>query len=127
MHRVVYSAGANQSPTASVKTTSPNYGPIPLTVSFDGSASSDPDGNTPLTYLWDFGDGTAPKETATPATSHTYTTLPPSSYTVTLKVRDSLGAVSAPASCQTARSAGRFADGTTTITGTRGSLGSATT
>jgi glucose/arabinose dehydrogenase/chitodextrinase len=97
VHRVVYSAGANQSPTASVKTTSPNYGPIPLTVSFDGSASTDPDGNTPLTYLWDFGDGTAPKETATPTTSHTYTTLPPSSYTATLKVRDSLGAVSAPA------------------------------
>ncbi len=97
VRRVVYSAGANQSPTASVKTTSPNYGPIPLTVRFDGSASKDPDGDTPLTYLWDFGDGTAPKETATPTTSHTYTTLPAGSYTATLKVQDARGAVSAPA------------------------------
>jgi hypothetical protein len=97
VRRVVYSASANQTPTASVKTTSPNYGPIPLAVSFDGSASKDPDGDTPLTYLWDFGDGTAPKETATPTTSHTYTTRPTGSYTATLKVRDARGAVSAPA------------------------------
>ena len=98
VRRVVYSTGAaNQSPTASLETKSPNYGPIPMTVSFDGSASRDPDGNTPLTYLWDFGDGTAPKETATPTTSHTYRTLPTGSYTATLKVRDARGAVSAPA------------------------------
>ena len=97
VHRIVNSAGDNQSPTASVKTTSPDYGPLPLTVSFDGSASRDPDGDTPLTYLWDFGDGTAPEETATPTTSHTYTTLPSGPYTVTLKVRDARGAVSAPA------------------------------
>jgi glucose/arabinose dehydrogenase len=96
VHRISYAAG-NQSPTASVKTTSPNYGPIPLTVSFDGSGSTDPDGDTPLTYQWDFGDGTAPKETSTPTTSHTYTTVPTSSFTVTLTVRDARGAVSAPA------------------------------
>ena len=96
VHRISYAAG-NQSPTASVNTTSPNYGPIPLTVSFDGSGSTDPDGDTPLTYQWDFGDGTAPKETSTPTTSHTYTTVPTSSFTVTLRVRDARGAVSAPA------------------------------
>ena len=96
VHRISYAVG-NQSPAASVKTTSPNYGPIPLTVSFDGSASTDPDGDTPLTYQWDFGDGTAPKETSTPTTSHTYTTVPTRSFTVTLTVRDARGAVSAPA------------------------------
>jgi glucose/arabinose dehydrogenase len=95
VRRIVYSAGANLSPTASVKTTSPNYGPIPLTVSFDGSASNDPDGNTPLTYLWNFGDGTAPKETSTPTTSHTYNTA--GTYTAELKVRDARGALSAAA------------------------------
>ena len=96
VHRISYAVG-NQSPTASVKTTSPNYGPIPLTVGFDGSGSTDPDGDTPLTYQWDFGDGTTPKETSTPTISHTYTTVPTSSFTVTLRVRDARGAVSAPA------------------------------
>jgi glucose/arabinose dehydrogenase len=96
VHRVSYAVG-NQSPSASVETTSPNYGPIPLTVSFDGSDSNDPDGDTSPTYLWDFGDGTPPEETSTPTTSHTYTTVPADSYTATLKVRDARGAVSAPA------------------------------
>jgi glucose/arabinose dehydrogenase len=94
VHRISYAAG-NQSPTASVKTTSANYGPIPLTVSFDGSASKDPDGNTPLTYIWNFGDGSAPTETTTPTTSHTYNTA--GTYTAELKVRDARGAVSARA------------------------------
>jgi len=96
IHRITYSADANLVPTASVETTSPNYGPTPLTVNFDGSASADPDGDTPLTYLWDFGDGTGPEETSTPTTSHTYTTVPAESYTAQLKVRDARGAVSDP-------------------------------
>jgi chitodextrinase len=96
VHRISYALG-NQSPSASVKMTSPNFGSIPLTVSFDGSGSTDPDGDTPLTYLWDFGDESAPRESATPTTSYTYTTVPTSSFAVTLKVRDARGAVSAPA------------------------------
>jgi glucose/arabinose dehydrogenase/Ca2+-binding RTX toxin-like protein len=98
IHRIAYTGTTNQTPSASLKTTSPNYGPIPLAVSFDGSASTDPDGDTPLSYLWDFGDGSAPKETTTPTTSHTYTTVPTAgSYTATLKVRDARGALSTPA------------------------------
>jgi glucose/arabinose dehydrogenase/Ca2+-binding RTX toxin-like protein len=96
IHRIAFTGTNNQAPTASIKTTSPNYGPIPLTVTFDGSASTDPDGDTSLSYLWDFGDGSAPKETTSSTTSHTYTTA--GSYTATLKVRDSRGALSAPAS-----------------------------
>src|SRR5206468_4656164 len=63
------------------------------TVLLDGSQSRDPDGNTPLTYAWNLGDGT----TATTATvTHTYPAE--GSYVVTLTVRDAKGLNSAPAS-----------------------------
>jgi PKD repeat protein len=56
-------------------------------VTFDGSGSADADGNVPLTYAWDFGDGT----TGTGVTAgHTYTA--DATYTVTLTVTDALGA-----------------------------------
>jgi glucose/arabinose dehydrogenase len=103
VRRIAYTGNTNRAPSASVKTTSPNYGKVPLTVSFDGSGSTDPDGDTPLTYQWDFGDGTAPTETTTPTTDHTYTTVPTdssNSYEVTLKVRDARGMVSAPATVE---------------------------
>jgi glucose/arabinose dehydrogenase len=64
-----------------------------LTINLDGSGSSDPDGDTPLTYIWNFGDGTT-AETTTPTTPHTYATA--GKYTVTLTVRDSQGATSRP-------------------------------
>ncbi len=51
-------------------------------VSFDASASSDPDG-TISDYLWEFGDGTTGSGVTT---THKYTTA--DTYTVTLKVRD---------------------------------------
>jgi PKD repeat protein len=53
------------------------------TVAFNGAGSHDPDNNLPLTYAWDFGDGT----TGTgPSPSHTYTA--DGSYTVSLTVTD---------------------------------------
>ncbi len=63
----------------------PYIGGINVAVTFDGSASSDPD-NDPLTYAWDFGDnstGTGAKP------SHTYGAG--GAYTVKLTVDDGRG------------------------------------
>ena len=62
IYRVRYFAG-NQPPIASAQA-SPLSGGVPLTVAFDGSGSSDPDGNS-LSYAWDLdGDGQYDDSTA---------------------------------------------------------------
>ena len=60
-------------------------GKAPLTVSFDASASSDPDG-TIANYYWDFMDGNYSTEVKP---SHLFTD--PGKYPVTLTVTDNLG------------------------------------
>jgi PKD repeat protein len=82
-------AGPNQPPVAAV---GGPYTTTTGTVNFDGSASSDPDGDV-LTYNWTFGDG-ATSTQAKP--SHTYGAL--GSYPVRLTVTDARGSASAPAS-----------------------------
>jgi glucose/arabinose dehydrogenase/outer membrane protein assembly factor BamB len=56
-------------PTATASAT-PNAGNAPLPTQFSSSGSSDPYGK-PLTYSWNFGDGSATSTAANPA--HTYT------------------------------------------------------
>ena len=78
----------NQPPIA-VASADPTTGPAPLTVAFDGTASSDPDGNA-LTYAWDLdGDGAFDDGTAATAT-FTYTQA--ATYAATLRVTDPSGA-----------------------------------
>jgi PKD repeat protein len=76
---------ANPPPVASF-TAIPTSGNAPLTVNFDASGSSDPNG-TIVSYAWAFGDGQAGAG-VTP--SHTYTAG--GSFTVTLTVTDDGGA-----------------------------------
>ncbi len=81
---IVGSVSTNKKPNA-VISASPLQGTAPLTVSFDGSKSSDPDG-TIVQYNWNFGDGA----TATgPTNQHTYKN--PGTYTASLQVTDNQG------------------------------------
>lgn len=63
------------------------------TVRFNGLASSDPQGDLPLTYEWDFGDGSPLGTEAQPI--HVYSVF--GTYTASLVVIDSKGNRSAPA------------------------------
>ena len=92
IRRIAYTGTVNRPPTA-VLSANPTSGPAPLITTLNGSGSSDPDGN-PLTYLWSFGDGSADATTSTATIQHTY---PAGSWTASLRVRDSVGATSAPA------------------------------
>ena len=83
-------------PTASLAA-GPLSGDAPLTVSFDGSASTDADGSI-ASHAWDFGDGQAASGTTA---SHLYSV--PGSYAVTLTVTDDGGGTAtATASIQVA-------------------------
>jgi glucose/arabinose dehydrogenase len=87
VHRITYTIG-NQPPTARISA-SPTTGNAPLTVAFDGSASTDPEVR-PLTYSWDLnGDGTFGDATG-PTASYTYTAN--GTYTASLRVTDDRGA-----------------------------------
>ncbi|MEZ0540401.1 PKD domain-containing protein [Fibrella arboris] len=75
----------NQPPVVSLEADK-TYGSSPLAVSFDASASMDPEG-TPLTYEWDFGDG-SPTYSGLSSMVHSYTAATVRSYTATLTITD---------------------------------------
>ena len=82
--------GNEKRPPEAVATAEPLSGPVPLAVTFDGSASVSRNGGD-LHFSWDFdGDGVLDAETAT--AEHTYTE--PGAYTARLLVADAEGMVS---------------------------------
>ncbi len=93
IRRIRYTGSGNQPPTASF-TAQPSSGAAPLNVSFDASASSDPESGA-LQYIWSFGDGTAPVSTTTSTINHTYSS--DGTFQATLVVRDPAGLDSSPA------------------------------
>jgi fibronectin type 3 domain-containing protein/PKD repeat protein/3-deoxy-D-manno-octulosonate 8-phosphate phosphatase KdsC-like HAD superfamily phosphatase len=86
VRKVTYSPTGNVPPVARA-TASAVSGNSPLTVSFDGTASSDAN-NQALTYLWDFGDGTPTSTSPTPTHQFTAPAGVVTNRDVTLTVRD---------------------------------------
>jgi len=88
IRRIVYAGAVNQPPVARISADR-IAGASPLTVAFSASQSTDPDGQ-PLTYVWNFGDGTTAAG-LTPTHTFTTTASGPGSFTVTLTVSDNAG------------------------------------
>ncbi|CAM4384929.1 malectin domain-containing carbohydrate-binding protein [Zobellia nedashkovskayae] len=90
--RVDYTGITSNSPPSVVMEADVTNGPLDLTVSFTGENTTDPNGDSPLTFAWDIDvDGTV--DYTTENITHTYTTA--GTYTVQLKVTDPEGAVGA--------------------------------
>jgi PKD repeat protein len=89
IYRVKYYAG-NQPPIASVQA-APGSGAPPLTVAFDGSGSSDPDGD-PIAYAWDLDDDGQFDDSTAARPSYTFTQA--GNRIARLKVTDNKGAFS---------------------------------
>ena len=88
VRRISHTAG-NRTPNA-VAEGHPNNWSETLTIDLTASKSTDPDGDTPLTYEWDFGvQGTTADTSTQQSPSYTYET--PGKRTVTLTVRDARG------------------------------------
>lgn len=91
IRRIQYTGALNRPPTA-VISANPRSGFAPLTVAFNGSASSDPDVGDSLSFAWDldgngaFDNGTSPQAT--------FTYSQPATYTARLRVTDQKGAQS---------------------------------
>lgn len=86
IREVKYDLFGNQALVAKA-TQSALFGVSPLTVQFDASTSTDPEGS-PLTYSWNFGDGSPLSSSVNPV--HTFTTPNANStlYSVVLTVMD---------------------------------------
>jgi PKD repeat protein len=82
---MIVSPGVAQPPVA-VASATPTSGAVPLTVTFNGSGSYDPDG-TISARSWTFGDGTA----LDPGTNPSHVYLSKGTYTAVLTVTDRTG------------------------------------
>jgi glucose/arabinose dehydrogenase len=87
IRKIVHSAGR---PPVAVAIADKTYGPGPLTVQFSANQSFDPNG-FPISYHWDFGDGSPSSTLPNPRHQFFASGNAPIGYQVTLQVTNSLG------------------------------------
>ena len=88
--RIDYTGLSSNAPPTVMIDADVTSGQLPLTVNFSSAGTSDPNGDSPLMYEWDFdGDGTFDSTAENP--THIYNTI--GNFNVQLKVTDPLGAV----------------------------------
>jgi hypothetical protein len=88
--RAANACDVNQLPVAALAATG-DAGPPPLAVTFDASASQDPDGSI-AAYIFDPGDGSPSVQQTSPIFSHTYGAV--GQYFAALRVQDARGGFS---------------------------------
>jgi uncharacterized repeat protein (TIGR01451 family) len=88
IRQVTFTGVTNRAPVAFAQADQ-TFGPSPMTVNFTSTNTFDQDGD-PLTYLWDFGDGTT---STAPNPAHTFDSgnSNPTGYPVILTVMDNQG------------------------------------
>jgi PKD repeat protein len=84
---LVFPTGVPNTPPVAAVSAVPTSGVAPLTVAFSSTGSNDPDGSI-ASYSWNFGDGSALSNSASP--THVYQT--PGNYSAALTVTDDRGA-----------------------------------
>ncbi|MEM1214082.1 MAG: PKD domain-containing protein [Bacteroidota bacterium] len=87
LHKITY--GGNPAPVAVIEADR-FFGPGPLTVQFSALSSYDPN-NDPMSYFWEFGDGST-SDSAEPTHTFNTTNTGPQSFTVRLTATDAQGA-----------------------------------
>lgn len=89
IRRIRYTGTINNPPRAVIQKDK-IFGSSPLTVALDATFSSDPE-NLPLTYSWNFGDGSPVSNLVSPLKTFTAPGPQPVSYWVVLTVTDNIG------------------------------------
>ncbi len=87
-HDQLWSGGGTVNSPPVINAGGPYAGTVGVAVQFDASGTTDADGD-PLTFLWDFGDGSFPSGGSSAVVSHVYDAA--DTYTVTLAVADGKG------------------------------------
>ena len=86
LRRIRYDTASNAAPVANASVSPTSSTSLNTIFTFSAAGSYDPDNNTPLSYVWTFGDGASSVTTSLTVT-HVYTST--GAKTVTLVVQDS--------------------------------------